>query len=317
MPSRPLSADVNECLTIPEACKGEMKCINHYGGYLCLPRSAAVINDLHGEGPPPPVPPAQHPNPCPPGYEPDEQESCVGKSHPGTEASSPLTKCLTLILTAQTSCSSLAQKPPQSPWNNTWTLTQTLTLDGVCHRWPQLLSLYPSQPGGPSPRCSDTVQALCLIASVPFPPFQSGPIPGHHGPWREGSGISAPRSMDRALLPVLPWHGLSQVRGAFPAVSQAGGLLFVLLGGSEPCVPVLGYITPMPCERFLACVSSDIVVSVMRGGAGAPRQGLSAVSCRRGRVCPGPARLPPQPGLPQPARLLPVHLPRWLPQDWT
>ncbi|ERE77870.1 EGF-containing fibulin-like extracellular matrix protein 2 precursor [Cricetulus griseus] len=69
--------DVNECLTIPEACKGEMKCINHYGGYLCLPRSAAVINDLHGEGPPPPVPPAQHPNPCPPGYEPDEQESCV------------------------------------------------------------------------------------------------------------------------------------------------------------------------------------------------------------------------------------------------
>lgn len=79
MPSRPLSADVNECLTIPEACKGEMKCINHYGGYLCLPRSAAVINDLHGEGPPPPVPPVQHPNPCPPGYEPDEQESCVGE----------------------------------------------------------------------------------------------------------------------------------------------------------------------------------------------------------------------------------------------
>ena len=74
MPSRPLSADVNECLTIPEACKGEMKCINHYGGYLCLPRSAAVINDLHGEGPPPPVPPAEHPNPCFPGYEPDEQD---------------------------------------------------------------------------------------------------------------------------------------------------------------------------------------------------------------------------------------------------
>ncbi|EDM12496.1 EGF-containing fibulin-like extracellular matrix protein 2, isoform CRA_a [Rattus norvegicus] len=69
--------DVNECLTIPEACKGEMKCINHYGGYLCLPRSAAVISDLHSEGPPPPAASAQHPNPCPPGYEPDEQESCV------------------------------------------------------------------------------------------------------------------------------------------------------------------------------------------------------------------------------------------------
>ncbi|EDL33140.1 epidermal growth factor-containing fibulin-like extracellular matrix protein 2, isoform CRA_b [Mus musculus] len=69
--------DVNECLTIPEACKGEMKCINHYGGYLCLPRSAAVISDLHGEGPPPPAAHAQQPNPCPQGYEPDEQESCV------------------------------------------------------------------------------------------------------------------------------------------------------------------------------------------------------------------------------------------------
>ena len=56
-----------------------MKCINHYGGYLCLPRSAAVINDLHGEGPPPPVPPAEHTHPCLPGYEPDEQESCVGE----------------------------------------------------------------------------------------------------------------------------------------------------------------------------------------------------------------------------------------------
>uniref|UniRef100_A0A8W4F9D3 EGF containing fibulin extracellular matrix protein 2 n=1 Tax=Sus scrofa TaxID=9823 RepID=A0A8W4F9D3_PIG len=69
--------NVNECLTIPEACKGEMKCINHYGGYLCLPRSAAVINDLHGEGPPPPVSPAEHATPCLPGYEPDEQENCV------------------------------------------------------------------------------------------------------------------------------------------------------------------------------------------------------------------------------------------------
>ncbi|XP_018584495.2 EGF-containing fibulin-like extracellular matrix protein 2 [Scleropages formosus] len=35
--------DINECETIPDACKGEMKCFNHYGGYLCLPRSASVI----------------------------------------------------------------------------------------------------------------------------------------------------------------------------------------------------------------------------------------------------------------------------------
>ncbi|XP_023659237.1 EGF-containing fibulin-like extracellular matrix protein 2 isoform X2 [Paramormyrops kingsleyae] len=35
--------DINECETFPEACKGEMKCFNHHGGYLCLPRSASVI----------------------------------------------------------------------------------------------------------------------------------------------------------------------------------------------------------------------------------------------------------------------------------
>ncbi|XP_018592799.1 EGF-containing fibulin-like extracellular matrix protein 2a [Scleropages formosus] len=64
--------DINECETIPEACKGEMKCFNHYGGYLCLPRSASVI--------PAPDPPSQLPhspshgdsetfNSCPLGYE--------------------------------------------------------------------------------------------------------------------------------------------------------------------------------------------------------------------------------------------------------
>uniref|UniRef100_A0A7N4PAY3 EGF containing fibulin extracellular matrix protein 2 n=1 Tax=Sarcophilus harrisii TaxID=9305 RepID=A0A7N4PAY3_SARHA len=81
----PLPPDVNECETIPDACKGEMKCINHYGGYLCLPRSAAVINDVHSEGGPPPRPrpprpPAPgppRPNPCPQGYEPDDQDNCV------------------------------------------------------------------------------------------------------------------------------------------------------------------------------------------------------------------------------------------------
>lgn len=76
-----VSADINECETIPEACKGEMKCFNHYGGYLCLPRSASVI--------PAPEPPNQiHPslentasepfNPCPPGFEP-QGDSCVGE----------------------------------------------------------------------------------------------------------------------------------------------------------------------------------------------------------------------------------------------
>uniref|UniRef100_A0A8C7RS75 EGF containing fibulin extracellular matrix protein 2a n=1 Tax=Oncorhynchus mykiss TaxID=8022 RepID=A0A8C7RS75_ONCMY len=71
--------DINECETIPEACKGEMKCFNHYGGYLCLPRSASVIPAQD-----PPSQPgtnlestAREPfNPCPLGYEP-QGDSCV------------------------------------------------------------------------------------------------------------------------------------------------------------------------------------------------------------------------------------------------
>ncbi|XP_051874723.1 fibulin-5 [Pristis pectinata] len=35
--------DINECQTIPDACKGDMRCINHNGGYLCLPRTAALV----------------------------------------------------------------------------------------------------------------------------------------------------------------------------------------------------------------------------------------------------------------------------------
>nr|XP_020475974.1 EGF-containing fibulin-like extracellular matrix protein 2 isoform X1 [Monopterus albus]XP_020475975.1 EGF-containing fibulin-like extracellular matrix protein 2 isoform X1 [Monopterus albus]XP_020475976.1 EGF-containing fibulin-like extracellular matrix protein 2 isoform X1 [Monopterus albus]XP_020475977.1 EGF-containing fibulin-like extracellular matrix protein 2 isoform X1 [Monopterus albus] len=35
--------DVNECQTLPDACKGGMSCINHYGGYFCLPQNAQII----------------------------------------------------------------------------------------------------------------------------------------------------------------------------------------------------------------------------------------------------------------------------------
>lgn len=69
-----LRSDVNECETIPDACKGEMKCFNHYGGYLCLPRSASFI-----PAPEPPITPTAT-NPCPPGYEPQgDRDSCVGE----------------------------------------------------------------------------------------------------------------------------------------------------------------------------------------------------------------------------------------------
>ncbi|KAK9391233.1 EGF-containing fibulin-like extracellular matrix protein 2 [Crotalus adamanteus] len=79
--------DINECETIHHACKGEMKCINHYGGYLCLPRSASVINDINAErapldSPPRPRPrlppqPSVRPHTCAQGYEPDRHGSCV------------------------------------------------------------------------------------------------------------------------------------------------------------------------------------------------------------------------------------------------
>ncbi|XP_028815557.1 EGF-containing fibulin-like extracellular matrix protein 2a [Denticeps clupeoides] len=64
--------DINECETIPEACKGEMKCFNHYGGYLCLPRSASVIPAPEPPGQPDPEPY----NPCPIGFE-SSGDSCV------------------------------------------------------------------------------------------------------------------------------------------------------------------------------------------------------------------------------------------------
>ncbi|KAF3838562.1 hypothetical protein F7725_010330, partial [Dissostichus mawsoni] len=62
--------DINECDTIPDACKGGMKCFNHYGGYLCLPRSASVI-----PAPEPAITPTES-NPCPLGYE-AQDDSCL------------------------------------------------------------------------------------------------------------------------------------------------------------------------------------------------------------------------------------------------
>uniref|UniRef100_A0A8C7SNR4 EGF-like domain-containing protein n=1 Tax=Oncorhynchus mykiss TaxID=8022 RepID=A0A8C7SNR4_ONCMY len=35
--------DINECTTVPDACKGGMRCINHFGGYFCLPQNAQII----------------------------------------------------------------------------------------------------------------------------------------------------------------------------------------------------------------------------------------------------------------------------------
>lgn len=63
-----------------------MKCFNHYGGYLCLPRSASVI-----PAPEPSITPTPAFNPCPPGYEP-HGDSCVGGWRPQDERS--LSECV-------------------------------------------------------------------------------------------------------------------------------------------------------------------------------------------------------------------------------
>uniref|UniRef100_V9KWX4 EGF-containing fibulin-like extracellular matrix protein 2-like protein n=1 Tax=Callorhinchus milii TaxID=7868 RepID=V9KWX4_CALMI len=81
--------DIDECETIPDACKGDLKCINHYGGYLCLPRSASVIpnneaQDAGGRpqdlGPDPDpqslYPDAQDPT-CPQGYGSNAEGLCL------------------------------------------------------------------------------------------------------------------------------------------------------------------------------------------------------------------------------------------------
>uniref|UniRef100_A0A3B4E2C6 EGF containing fibulin extracellular matrix protein 2b n=1 Tax=Pygocentrus nattereri TaxID=42514 RepID=A0A3B4E2C6_PYGNA len=71
--------DINECETITRACQGEMKCFNHYGGYLCLPRSASVITAPEPSGHSEsslPVGSNESFSPCPVGYE-AQGDACV------------------------------------------------------------------------------------------------------------------------------------------------------------------------------------------------------------------------------------------------
>ncbi|XP_036391001.1 EGF-containing fibulin-like extracellular matrix protein 1 [Megalops cyprinoides] len=53
--------DIDECVTFPDACKGGMKCINHFGGYFCLPPNAQIFISNNDE----PAPPPQEPEPAP------------------------------------------------------------------------------------------------------------------------------------------------------------------------------------------------------------------------------------------------------------
>uniref|UniRef100_UPI00358EC0E0 EGF-containing fibulin-like extracellular matrix protein 2 isoform X2 n=1 Tax=Myxine glutinosa TaxID=7769 RepID=UPI00358EC0E0 len=58
--------DINECETIAEPCKGRLKCINHFGGYLCLVYSAVVSTSVPNQEahPMPPSPLTEPPPPA-------------------------------------------------------------------------------------------------------------------------------------------------------------------------------------------------------------------------------------------------------------
>ncbi|XP_061645590.1 EGF-containing fibulin-like extracellular matrix protein 1 isoform X2 [Phyllopteryx taeniolatus] len=53
--------DIDECALLDDACKGGMQCINHFGGYLCLPKSAVIVISKEGEEMPPREPAAPVP----------------------------------------------------------------------------------------------------------------------------------------------------------------------------------------------------------------------------------------------------------------
>lgn len=92
-----LTTDIDECEIVPDACKGGMKCVNHYGGYLCLPRTAQIIVNEREEAAAestsgrnnvirrtPADPHRAPPNPthqiqCAAGYEQSDHNVCQGK----------------------------------------------------------------------------------------------------------------------------------------------------------------------------------------------------------------------------------------------
>ncbi|XP_030627743.1 EGF-containing fibulin-like extracellular matrix protein 1 [Chanos chanos] len=90
-PVRQVCKDIDECAMVADACKGGMKCINHYGGYLCLPQNAQIFvsngdeQGLAAEPNPPPTRTHQGRRVsqtstrtvrCSPGFAADEQNYC-------------------------------------------------------------------------------------------------------------------------------------------------------------------------------------------------------------------------------------------------
>ncbi|KAK1905289.1 EGF-containing fibulin-like extracellular matrix protein 1 [Dissostichus eleginoides] len=62
--------DIDECELLEDACKGGMQCVNHFGGYLCLPKSAIIYISTQG------ISPNSRTIRCTAGYTADEQNFC-------------------------------------------------------------------------------------------------------------------------------------------------------------------------------------------------------------------------------------------------
>ncbi|KAG8443986.1 hypothetical protein GDO86_009244 [Hymenochirus boettgeri] len=117
--------DIDECKIVDDACKGGMKCVNHYGGYLCIPRTAQIVVNNGQEDSPEipqepsdtqqinaessvieaPDPPVQRVVPnlpqriqCAAGYEPTSQNMCqdIDECAAGTHNCRPDQACTNL-----------------------------------------------------------------------------------------------------------------------------------------------------------------------------------------------------------------------------
>uniref|UniRef100_A0A8C1LPZ8 EGF-like domain-containing protein n=1 Tax=Cyprinus carpio TaxID=7962 RepID=A0A8C1LPZ8_CYPCA len=72
-PIKEVCKDIDECALVSDTCKGGMKCINHYGGYLCLPQNAQIFITNEDESSQRVVAGASQ---CLPGFTLDEQNYC-------------------------------------------------------------------------------------------------------------------------------------------------------------------------------------------------------------------------------------------------
>lgn len=59
-PVREACKDIDECAIVADACKGGMKCVNHFGGYLCLPQNAQIFVSNEDESSQPAEPSVPH-----------------------------------------------------------------------------------------------------------------------------------------------------------------------------------------------------------------------------------------------------------------